>query len=398
MPAPLRVLMMSQYPFEESDHTLGGIMQTTYQLVNGFIELDSPDLDLRVLSLNETCRKLETRKYGRVTVYHLPKSTSALGFIFSEPFRLLFRFILLLIRFRPQVLHAQGNVSFIMLSLLFGKRSVQTVHGIFRNEQKAIPKEQQSSSLRIRFFLREALESVYLRAIRTIIVTSNQLVALAQSAGGFPKRIVWIDNSVDKGFFITRDAASEATKGSVTLLFAGVITPRKGLHILLAAFARLAAQKPGVSLRIVGIRHAAPEYVEALETQYRALIEGGRVFFTGGITQQAIIEEYRRADAYVLATLGDTAPVAISQAMCASLPVLSTRIGGIPDMVEDGRTGLIVAPGDVDALFSALDKLTGDTAMMRAMGRAGYERGKVRYHPVSSATKTYELYREIAGS
>src|SRR5580658_10144681 len=148
MPAPLRVLMMSQYPFVESDHTLGGIMQTTYQLVNGFIELDSPDLDLRLLSLNEGCKKLEIRKYGCVTVYHLPKSTSALGFVFSEPFRLLFRFLLLLFRFRPQVLHAQGNVSFIMLSLLFGKRSIQTVHGIFRNEQKAIPKDQQSPSLR----------------------------------------------------------------------------------------------------------------------------------------------------------------------------------------------------------------------------------------------------------
>ena len=151
-------------------------------------------------------------------------------------------------------------------------------------------------------------------------------------------------------------------------------------------------------MRLVGITHAAPEYIEALKTEYKSLIQQGRITFTGGITQQAIIEEYRQADAYVLATLGDTAPVAISQAMCASLPVVSTRIGGIPDMVEDGHTGLIVPSDDVDAFFDALKRLTDDAAMMRSMGRAGYERGKTRYHPLSSAAKTYDLYREIAAS
>jgi glycosyltransferase involved in cell wall biosynthesis len=374
---------------------LGGIMQTTFQLIDGFRELNRPDIDLRVLSLNVTCQKFSVRRHGCVTVYHLPKSTSGLGFLFSEPFRLLFHFVRVLVSFRPQILHAQGNVSFIMLSLLYGRKSIQTVHGIFRNEQKTIPPRHRSLSMKLRFALRETLESIYLRAVRTIIVTSNQLVDLAKSAGGRPKRIVWIDNSVDNRFFVER-TGGDPRPGRVTLLFVGLITPRKGLHFLLPAFERIAGRNANVDLRIVGITHAAQEYVGELKAKFRALIDSGRVTFLGGIEQQALIEEYRVADAFVLPSLGETAPVAISQAMCAGLPVVATNVGGIPDMIDDGRSGLLVPPGNANALYATISAMIEDTRMMREMGQYGRQRGITRYHPTSNAAKTLDLYREVA--
>lgn len=395
MAEPLRVLMLSQYPYAESDHTLGGIMQTTYQLGAGFIAHDYPGLDLRVLSLNESCAKPVTRRYGALTVLHVPKGTSPLSFICGEPLRVIYHFIRLLIDFRPHVLHAQGNVSFIMLSLLYGRRSVQTVHGVFRNEQKTIPKSERTFSMKLRFFMRELLETFYLKAIRTLIATSTQLVDLAKAVGGRPKNIVWINNSVDTAFFSETATPGD---GPLVLLFVGLITPRKGLHFLLPAFEKIAATHPEVTLRVVGITSAAPEYVDRLKQQYASLIEQGRIVFTGGIEQRALISEYRDADVFVLPSLGETAPVAISQAMSIGLPVIATRVGGIPDMIREQETGFVVPPSDTEALHDAIATLIRDRTLMKTMGESARKVALDRYHPSANAEKMMRVYRDLARS
>lgn len=393
---PIRVLMLSQYPFAESDHALGGIMQTTYQLVAGFIALNDPGIEIHLLSLNESCTQAQVRTYGSVKVLHIPKSKSRFGFILSEPFRLFWHFTRLLITFRPQVLHAQGNVSFIMLSLLYGRSSVQTVHGIFRNEQKTIPRNQQTASMKLRFALRQMLETFYLGAITTLIVTSTQLADLAKKVGGRKKTIVWIDNSVDEGFFLDDSVRAERhLRPATRLLFVGLITPRKGLHFLLPAFRRIAAAISGVTLHIVGM-DAAPDYVAGLKREYADLIEGRHLVFTGAISQKHLIEEYRRADIFVLPSLGETAPVAISQAMCAGLPIVATHVGGIPDMITTGETGIIVPPSDAMALEDALLRQLSDSGNTRAMGEKGQKKGGARYHPASNAAKMLKLYQGLA--
>lgn len=368
-------------------------MQAAYQLVQGFIERDFPGLDLRVLSLNEGCTTPREIRHGSVTVLHLPKSTTRWGFIFSEPWRLLYRFMRIRRDFRPHVVHGQGNVSFIMLSLIYGHRSVQTIHGVFRNEQKTIPREQLTFSTRVRFLLRETLEAFYLRAARTVIATSNQIVALARNAGGPPKNIVWINNSVDGGFLAEPPAAPGDSDGP-TLLFVGIITPRKGLHFLLAAFRELTTRHPNAKLRVVGPTDVSREYAQGLMTEYSALIESQHLHFTGAIDQSALLREYRQADVFVLPSLGETAPVAISQAMAVGLPVVATRIGGIPDMIVEQATGLLVPPADTAALGAAIDRLLSDRDLMRGMGRDARRIGIERYSPSVNAEKMYRVYRD----
>lgn len=367
-------------------------MQAAYQLVQGFIAQDFPGLDLRVLSLNEGCTTPHEIRYGSVTVLHLPKSTTRWGFICSEPWRLLYRFTRMLLEFRPHVIHGQGNVSFLMLSLLYGRRSVQTIHGVFRNEQKTIPKEQLTLSTRVRFFLRETLETIYLRAAHTVIATSNQIVALARGAGGAAKNIVWINNSVDDRFFA--EPAAPGGSDAPTLLFVGIITPRKGLHFLLTAFRELAMRHPNAKLRVVGMTDVAPEYAQSLMQEYSALIAAQRLHFTGAIDQNDLLREYRQADIFVLPSLGETAPVSISQAMAIGLPVIATRVGGIPDMVVEQATGLTVPPGDAAALGATLDRLLGDRDLMRSMGREARTVAVERYSPAANAEKMYRVYRD----
>lgn len=367
-------------------------MQAAYQLVQGFIEQDFPALDLRVLSLNEGCKAPCEIRHQSVTVVHLPKSATRWGFICSEPWRLLYRFTRMLFEFRPHVVHGQGNVSFIMLSLMYGRRGVQTIHGVFRNEQKTIPKEQLTFSTRVRFFLRETLETIYLRGAHTVIATSNQIVALARGTGGPRKNIVWINNSVDNRFFA--EPATPGVSDGTTLLFVGIITPRKGLHFLLAAFRELTIRHPNAKLRVVGTTHAAPEYAQGLMKEYSALIETQRLHFTGAVDQGALMREYRQADIFVLPSLGETAPVAISQAMAIGLPVVATRVGGIPDMIVEQETGLVVPPADAAALGAALARLLADRDLMSSMGRHARRVAVERYSPSANAGKMYRVYRD----
>jgi len=84
--------------------------------------------------------------------------------------------------------------------------------------------------------------------------------------------------------------------------------------------------------------------------------------------------------------------------MAAGLPVVGTRVGGIPEQVEDGVTGLVVEPENPAALAAALDSLAGDGARRRELGEAGRARAAERFSAEGIARRTVELYRELCGS
>ena len=141
----------------------------------------------------------------------------------------------------------------------------------------------------------------------------------------------------------------------------------KGAPLLLDAVARLAAARPGLRLTLVGDGPERP----ALEARAAELGLGARVAFTGYLTQDQVADTLARADALALPSFAEGVPVVLMEAMATGLPVVTTRIMGIPELVEDGVSGLLVPPGDLDALTAALDRLAGDPAGAAAMGRAG---------------------------
>jgi glycosyltransferase involved in cell wall biosynthesis len=95
---------------------------------------------------------------------------------------------------------------------------------------------------------------------------------------------------------------------------------------------------------------------------------------------------------------GEGCPNAVLEAMAAGRPVAASRAGGVPEIVEDGATGLLHAPGDVEALRGALWRLAGDPALRRRLGEAGRERAR-RDHSLEGLLAAYQgLYGELAGS
>src|SRR5215469_3721702 len=149
----LRVVMISEYPYSEQEQGLGGIMQATFQLVEGFRQLADPTLDLHIVSESNLCHRTEVRSDGGITFHFLPKQTSEFGIMLGNTLRLAFYLLQLRRRLKPDLFHGQGSVRYLLLSLWLAKPSVQTIHGIYGNELATIPRDQLSLLRRLRHWL-----------------------------------------------------------------------------------------------------------------------------------------------------------------------------------------------------------------------------------------------------
>jgi glycosyltransferase involved in cell wall biosynthesis len=130
-----------------------------------------------------------------------------------------------------------------------------------------------------------------------------------------------------------------------------------------------------------------------LEELARSLGLGGAVLFAG---YRPNPERFLAAmDVFVLPSRAEAMPLVIPEAWAAGRPVVASRVGGIPELIEDGKTGLLIEPGDVDGLAVRLRRLLADPPAARELGRAGRELARTRYD-VTAMTGAYDrLYREL---
>jgi len=133
---------------------------------------------------------------------------------------------------------------------------------------------------------------------------------------------------------------------------------------------------------------------EQLERRAREL--GVDAVFHGMVAN--VRQRLEELDVFVLPSRGENLPVSILEAMAAALPVVATRVGGIPEEVEDGRTGLLVEPGDAGALAAALDRLIGDTELRLQCARRAPERLRRHFDNGRVAQQTLELYQRVIAS
>ena len=113
---------------------------------------------------------------------------------------------------------------------------------------------------------------------------------------------------------------------------------------------------------------------------------------TGALSQDEVTAELARADLFALPSFAEGVPVVLMEAMAAGLPVLATAIAGIPELVEDGVSGRLVAPGDTSGFAAAMADLLADPARARAMGRAGRQKVAAEFSIAGEAAKLDGLF------
>lgn len=156
----------------------------------------------------------------------------------------------------------------------------------------------------------------------------------------------------------------------VEVLCVGRLVADKGQDVLLDALDRVRRDGVNVHATFAGDGPDRP----ALERHAGTLGLGDAVTFAGAVGQDRIRDLYAAADVFCLPSFAEGVPVVLMEAMATALPVVTTRVMGIPELVEHGVSGELVAPGRADVLAAALARLAADPARRRAYGLAGREK------------------------
>jgi glycosyltransferase involved in cell wall biosynthesis len=217
----------------------------------------------------------------------------------------------------------------------------------------------------------------------------------------WPRNVVTIHNGVDTQLYgqtgdktQTRAAARRAlglAEDTPVLATVARLEPVKDQATLLRAFEKVGAALPESRLVLVGDGSVRP----ALEEQARQRGLAGRVIFLG--RRADVAQLLPLFDAFVLTSTSEGLPLTILEAMGVGIPVVATRVGGVPELVDDGETGILVEPADAVALGRALDGLSSNVELCVAMGKAGALKAAQEYAVSDVAERLVDLYGELTG-
>jgi colanic acid/amylovoran biosynthesis glycosyltransferase len=196
---------------------------------------------------------------------------------------------------------------------------------------------------------------------------------------------------VDSTVFSSVERAATDTLRIVTV---ASLERRKGHHVLLDACRRLVDDGMAVAVTLIG----GGEEREAIERRIRALGLEGQVTMAGPQPRPVVAQALADADVFVLPSITlesgkmEGIPVALMEAMASGLPVISTAMSGIPELISDGEHGRLVGEGDVEALTGALRQLASDPDLRRRMGEAGRLRVMDEYDLAANAARLVGLF------
>jgi glycosyltransferase involved in cell wall biosynthesis len=230
-----------------------------------------------------------------------------------------------------------------------------------------------------------------------ILVPSRMSKRLVASSDDIPPdRISVVYNGVDITQFDKSDReAARAELGiepdNLAIGSVGRLSIDKGgQDILLRSLAHLREAHPEAKLLFVGKGPLRSD----LQQLAQELAQGGAVIFTG---QRADVPRLLSAmDIFVLPSLREALPIAVLEAMAARVPVIATRVGGVPEIVQDGLNGLLVPPGDEATLHVVLERLVADPQLRLTLGQAGRDHVEASFTLDKMVTKVEGIYEELA--
>ena len=173
------------------------------------------------------------------------------------------------------------------------------------------------------------------------------------------------------------------------ILCVGRLVPAKGQHILIEACILLKKEGLRFQLTIVG---DGPDRI-ALEKFAISGALGDSVLFTGALGQNAVRDYYDQADLFVLASFAEGVPVVLMEAMAKEIPVVSTRITGIPELIDHEYDGLLATPGDAEDLARQIRTLLDDPEQRARLGKAGREKVVSLYNQHLNNQKMVTLFQ-----
>ena len=289
-----------------------------------------------------------------------------------------------------------ANLGGHLASLLYGVPHVVTVHSL--EPLRPWKAEQLGGG----YALSSWCERVAVEAAAAVVAVSAGMRddVLAAYPAVSPDRVRVIRNGIDTAEYAPDPAtdvldAYGVDPGRPSVIFVGRITRQKGVPVLLRAAAAL---DPAAQLVLCAGQPDTPELaaeVEGLVADLRAT-RSGVIWIPEMLPKRAVIQLLSHATVFACPSLYEPLGIVNLEAMACGTAVVASAVGGIPEVVSDGETGLLVPPDDPGALAGALGALIADPARAAALGRAGRERAVAEFGWQAVAAQTAALYAELA--
>jgi starch synthase len=290
-----------------------------------------------------------------------------------------------------------ANLAGHLASLLYGVPHVMTAHSL--EPLRPWKAEQLGGG----YALSSWCERVAAESAAAIIAVSDGMRAdvLATYPAVDPERVRVIRNGIDTVEYQPDPGTGMLEPygidpGRPSAVFIGRVTRQKGLPVLLRAARQL---EPGVQLVICAGQADTPE-LEAEVSQLAAELRAARsgvIWISGMLAKPEVIQILSHATVFACPSLYEPLGIVNLEAMACGTAVVGSRTGGIPEVVAEGETGLLAAPGDPDALARAINALVTDRQRAARMGKLGRERAAAEFSWPAIARQTAELYAELAG-
>lgn len=237
---------------------------------------------------------------------------------------------------------------------------------------------------------------------RFLIARMDGLIAASEAAASYLGRpATVIPHGIDIERFAPapgREAAYAATglPGKYAIGCFGRVRAQKGTDIFVEAMCRLLPKYPDFTAIVIGpVTLEQSAFAAALKARVRAAGMSERVLFLGELPVEEVARWYQRLLIYAFTSRNEGFGLTLLEAMAAGVALVATRAGAAEQVVRTGETGILVPPGDADALANAIEQLMRDPARAAEMGRKGRERAAAQFGIDAEAEKIAAFYRRV---
>lgn len=230
-----------------------------------------------------------------------------------------------------------------------------------------------------------------INAAHVVCPVSQNLMDVMQERGLKAKRWMVVPNVVDTSMFFPSSAERDPSKPFRFIHVSGLDDEQKNISGLLRAFRAFYQKNRNAELHMIGSGKDEPR-LKLYSNELGLTLRG--VFFKGRIEGQELAEAYRMADAFILTSRFENQPVVLLEALACGLPVISTNVGGISEVIHEGN-GILIVPDDEQVITDALEKMV---AKYDTFNRAAIRKEAVERYSFEAVSKAYsEVYKQLPG-